>query len=71
VPVTKADVAMPMTGTVAPRRHASWADRRQRAGRGEWVDGEPDYSQKKIGINARVLDGVDASALPIDVKNLW
>jgi hypothetical protein len=40
----------------------------------EWVDGKPDFSKLKIGVNARLLDDFDIDALPmqvIDGKNLW
>jgi hypothetical protein len=40
----------------------------------EWVDGKPDLSRKKIGINARLIDDFDLDAVPVDVldgKNLW
>jgi hypothetical protein len=40
----------------------------------QWVDGKPDFSQVKIGINARLLDDFDLAAVPaetVDGKNLW
>lgn len=39
-----------------------------------WVDHRPDPSKPRIGVNARLLDGVDVEAIPITVvdgKNLW
>jgi len=40
----------------------------------EWVEGKPDFSNPKIGINARLLDDFDLDAVPvtvIDGRNLW
>jgi hypothetical protein len=39
-----------------------------------WINGKPDFSQPKIGINARLLDDFDLDAVPVEVldgKNLW
>jgi hypothetical protein len=40
----------------------------------EWVDGKPDFTHRRVSINARLLDDFDLDALPVEVldgKNLW
>jgi hypothetical protein len=40
----------------------------------EWVDMKPDPTRKKVAVNARLFDGFDLGAVPvetIDGKNLW
>jgi hypothetical protein len=39
-----------------------------------WVEGKPDFSQRKVSVNARLLDEFDLDAVPaevIDGRNLW
>jgi hypothetical protein len=40
----------------------------------EWVDGKPDFTRRRVSINARLLDNFDLDAVPVEVldgKNLW
>ena len=40
----------------------------------EWVGGKPHPEQRKVSINARLLDDFDVEATPVEVidgKNLW
>jgi hypothetical protein len=39
-----------------------------------WVDGKPDFSQPRVGINARLLGDFDLDAVPVEVvdgRTLW
>lgn len=40
----------------------------------QWVDGKPDFSRPRIGINARLLDDFDVDGVPVELvdgRNLW
>lgn len=40
----------------------------------DWSTGEPDMSRMRIGINGRLLDGVDVGTIPlkeVDGRNQW
>jgi hypothetical protein len=39
-----------------------------------WVEGQPDFTNPRISINARLLDDFDLDAVPVEVidgRNLW
>jgi hypothetical protein len=39
-----------------------------------WVEGQPDFANPRISINARLLDDFDLDAVPVEVidgRNLW